>query len=89
MNKFDSFKNTSDSYEEVESPIKCSLLINIGLVIAFIFFSSIILNSYLILILLRKKRDPMNKLVITVTITNFMVTIFHLPFIIISHFNCK
>ena len=80
--KFDSF--TSD-----KSPLECSVVTRFGIYILVVFLSSLVINTFLIIKLLKMKRNPMNKLVLAMTITNYVATIFHIPFLIGSHFSCR
>ena len=78
-----------DPFASDNSPLECLIVLRFGIYILVVFLSSLYINTFLIIKLLKMKRKPMNKLVLAMTITNFVATIFHLPLLIGSHFSCR
>ena len=77
-------------YEEI-SPVPCFQLKIIGTVCVIIMVLAIIFNGILIVLYFRHKdlRTPLNTLIISLAVVNFIGAFLEFPFIIVSNFYCR
>jgi hypothetical protein len=89
MNK----SNSSNFFDDGPDPLlKCSELINIGIYVVILFIVSLISNITLIYILIKHKKQLLNRIniqIFVLSILNLIGTLIELPMVGIAAFACK
>lgn len=74
-----------------QSPLDCSTLHYVSLIALLLFIASFVVNCSLIFVFCwhRELRNAVNSFTFAIAVLNLFATIFSLPFVIVSSYNCR